>query len=119
MTKPRLHLDADASRLDVLRALRKRGHDVSRTPNEWKPADASDEMQLLGATAHGRCIFSFNIRDFVALTRRHPQHGGIILAAQAHLSISELIEGLDRLLSDSTTEELSGNVRWLREWITK
>jgi hypothetical protein len=29
--------------------------------------DAIDEQQLLGATAHGRCIFTFNVRDFMAL----------------------------------------------------
>jgi hypothetical protein len=28
------------------------GHDVTRTPTDWMPRDASDEQQLLGATAH-------------------------------------------------------------------
>jgi len=34
--------------------------------------DADDETQLLGATARGRCIFTFNVRDFVALAQQYP-----------------------------------------------
>jgi hypothetical protein len=75
------------------------------------PLDVSDEAQLLGATAQGRCIFTFidlcvgkatlcrsgilnfgakrsiinprinSVRDFLALAQRHPRHGGTILAA--------------------------------------
>ncbi len=36
-------------------------HDVTRTPTDWMPLDASDEAQLLGATAQEGCIFTFNI----------------------------------------------------------
>ena len=56
MPKPRLHLDADASIKALYRALMERGHDVTRTPTDWMPLDASDESQLLGATAQGRCL---------------------------------------------------------------
>ncbi|MDO8672576.1 MAG: DUF5615 family PIN-like protein, partial [Dehalococcoidia bacterium] len=82
MAKPRLHLDADASLRRLEAALVARGHDVSRTPNRWMPEDASDEDQLLGATAQGRCIFTFDIGDFMALAGRYSQHGGIIIAVQ-------------------------------------
>ena len=78
VTEPRLHLDADASQKQLHTALTKRGHDVTRTPNSWVPLDASDEAQLLGATAQGRCIFTFNIEDFVRLAQRHSQHGEIV-----------------------------------------
>ena len=61
MCKPRLHLDADASRISLWKALLKRGHDVTRTPNDWMKLDATDEQQILGATAQGRCIFTFII----------------------------------------------------------
>ncbi len=64
MARPRLHLDADASNKALYAALLARGHDVTRTPNEWIPLDASDDAQLLGAIAQGRCIFTFNARDF-------------------------------------------------------
>jgi len=113
MPKPRLHLDADASSKALHAALVERGHDVTRTPTDWMACDASDEQQLLGATAHGRSIFTFNVRDFLALARRYPRHGGIMLAAQSSWTLSELIVALDRLLSETEGDELIGQVRWL------
>ena len=116
MAEPRLHLDADTSIRSLYEALSRGGHDVTRTPNDWMPADASDETQLLGATAQGRCIFTFNIRDFVALSQRYPRHGGIILAAQRSMGLSELISALDRLLSETDAADWTGQVRWLSDW---
>ena len=116
MPKPRLHLDADASIKALQAALVARDHDVTRTPNEWIALDASDKTQLLQATAQGRCIFTFNVRDFVILARRYPQHGGIILAAQASWTLSDLVAALDRSLSETEAEDWIGQVRWLNEW---
>ncbi len=114
MTKPRLHLDADASKISLYRALLERGHDVTRTPNEWMPQDARDEEQLLGATAQGRAIFTFNIRDFIPLAKRYPNHGGIILSPQRPMP--ELLKSLDRLLSETDGKDWPGQVRWLSDW---
>ena len=116
MIRPRLHLDADASIRALHSALSARGHDVTRTPNEWIAADASDETQLLTATAHGRCVFTFNVRDFVVLAHRYPRHGGIILAAQASWTLSGLIVALDTLLSETEAEDWIGKVQWLNDW---
>ena len=116
MAEPRLHLDADASSRALHEALVARGHDVTRTPTDWMPRDASDERQLLGATAHGRCIFTFNVRDFVALAHAYPRHGGIILAAQSSWTLSELIAALDLLLTETDAGAWTGQVRWLNEW---
>jgi hypothetical protein len=80
------------------------------------PRDASDEQQLLAATAQGRCIFTFNVRDFVALAETYPQHAGILLAFQGSWTVSELIEALDRLLSGTDADDWRGAVRWLNEW---
>jgi len=118
MPKPRLHLDADTSIRALHQALVDRGHDVTRTPTEWMPRDASDEAQLLGAAAQGRCIFTFNARDFVVLARRYSEHGGIILAAQKSWSLSDLIAALDRLLSETEADDWVGQVRWLNQWRT-
>jgi len=93
-----------------------RGHDATRTPNAWMAGDASDETQLLQATAQGRCIFTFNIRDFMALSVRHSRHAGIILAAQASWTLSGLTAALDRLLSETEAEDWIGRVRWLNDW---
>ncbi|MDO9130505.1 MAG: DUF5615 family PIN-like protein [Anaerolineales bacterium] len=123
MTKPRLHLDADTSNAALADALQKRGHDgrlvpyhdVTRTPNEWMPLDAHDDVQLLGATAQGRCIFTFNARDYVSLAKRYPHHGGIILSSQR--TMPELLKALDTLLSETEAEDWPGQVRWLCDWM--
>ena len=116
MAKPRLHLDADTSIRALQKTLQNRGHDVTRTPNDWMAANASDKTQLLGATAQGRILFTFNIRDFMSLTHLYPQHGGIILAAQKSWTLSSLIAALDRLLSQTNAQDWIGQVRWLNQW---
>ena len=116
MSKPLLHLDADTSIKALQTALLSQNHNVTRTPTEWMSLDASDEVQLLGATAQCRCIFTFNIRDFMVLAQRVPQHRGIILAAQNSWSLSELISALDCLLSETQAEDWIGQVRWLNQW---
>ena len=116
MTKLKLHLDADASRKDLLEALREHGHDVTRTPTEDLPLDASDEYQLLWATAQGRAIFSHNISDFIRLGQRYPNHSGIVLSSQTSYTLSQLISLLDRMMVAISAEELAGHVRWLSDW---
>jgi hypothetical protein len=114
MPEPRLHLDADASSQPLYQTLLNRGHDVTRTPNDWIAEDATDEAQLLGAMARGR--FTFNVRHFVPLAHQYPEHGGIILAAQRQMGLSELIAALDRLLTETDAADWPGQVRWLADW---
>ena len=116
MPKLHLHLDEDASSKSLYKALLTRGHDITRTPNAWIQNSASDETQLLGATAQGRCIFTFNIRDFIVLAEQYPKHAGIILAAQSRWSLSALIEALDHTMNENTAEDFVGQVRWLNDW---
>ena len=116
MARPQLHLDADTSIRSLQQALLARGHDVTRTPVAWIPSDASAEEQLLGATAQGRCIFTFNARDFLALAHRRPRHGGIVLAAHSSWTLTALIGALDRLLTETDAGGWPGQVRWLNQW---
>jgi len=118
MSKLLLHLDADTSIKALQKALLKQEHDVTRTPNEWMPFDASDETQLLISMDKGRCIFTFNIKDFLILAQRYPHHKGIILASQNSWSLSDLITTLDLVLSNTKAEEWLGQVRWLNQWKT-
>ena len=74
MSNSLLHLDADTSIKALHTTLLNRGYNVTRTPTDWMPLDASDEQQLLGASAQGRCIFTFNISDFLILSEHHPNH---------------------------------------------
>lgn len=116
MGRLRLHLDADTSNKALYQALIARDHDVTRTPTTWIAFDASDEQQLLSATAQGRCLFTFNIRDFMILTSQFPHHAGIILAAQQRWSLAQMIEALHRILSETAAEDWTGQVRWLNAW---
>lgn len=116
MSKPWLHLDADTAVRALERELLSRGHDATRTPTSWMPADAGDETQLLRASARGRILFSFNIRDYVALAEQFPQHAGIVLAAQQSWTLAGLIAALDRMLRETTAEQWVGQVRWLNDW---
>lgn len=116
MAKVRLHLDADTSIKALHRALLEQGHDVTRTPCEWIAADASDVEQLLSATAQGRCIFTFNVRDFVVLSHRYPHHQGILLAAQKSWTLTTLISALERVLSAPEPTDWQGVVSWLNDW---
>ncbi|MBI3957685.1 MAG: DUF5615 family PIN-like protein [Chloroflexi bacterium] len=115
MSKPKLHIDADASSKILVKALGERGHDVTRTPNEWIVEDADDEVQLTEATQRGRIIFTFNIKDFMPLAQEHA-HAGILLAEQNAWTLSGLIHSVDRVLSETSAEEWIGQVRWLNQW---
>lgn len=116
MPKPRLHLDADTSYKSLQKALQDLGHDVSRTPADNIPLDAGDRQKLLESTAQGRCIFTFNIADFMILSKELPNHGGIILANQRDWTLSSLILALDRLLNETDAEMWPGQMRWLNDW---
>lgn len=116
MAKPRLHLDADASYRALQKALTARGHDVTRTPGEWMALDASDEQQLLGSTAQGRCIFTFNIADFMRLVRKYPEHGGFMLANQQDWTLPDMIAALDNMMTNTSAADWPGQVRWLNQW---
>ena len=114
MSKPKLHLDADASKISLHRALLARGHDVTRTPNEWMELDADDEKQLLGASARGRSLLTFNSRHFMPLAKRITRHAGIILSPQHPMP--RLLKALDRFFKKAKAEELENQVRWLSDW---
>ncbi|RJP54851.1 MAG: hypothetical protein C4583_01665 [Anaerolineaceae bacterium] len=114
--KLHLHLDADTSSKALHNALLERGHDVTRTPTDWMPFGASDEQQLLGATAQGRAIFTYNVRDFVALGEKYPHHAGIILAKQKSMNLKKMIDALDRILRETDAYDWIGQTRWLNDW---
>ena len=99
-----------------MNALWERGHDVTWTPNDWIPADASDREQLLGATTQGRIIFTFNVRDLLVLARKHPKHAGILLATQSRWSLARLTAALDHALSKTDEKDWRGQVRWLNDF---
>ncbi len=116
MAKLRLHLDASIAQRALYQALLDRGHDVTCTPTPWIRHNSSDLEQLLGATAHGRCIVTHDTKDFLNIARLYPEHHGIILVAQEKWTLSQLIEALDRVLRETDAEDWVGQIRWLNQW---
>lgn len=82
--KPRLFLDEDIH-FGLAQALRNRGHDVVHAQDAERKG-RSDREQLAYAAEQGRCLLSFNVKDFVilhneyAVSRRN--HWGIIVSKQ-------------------------------------
>jgi len=114
MAKPKLHLDEDASKVSLCRALIARGHDATRTPNEWARLEDSDEEQLQKASARGRTFFTFNTHHFIPLANRITHHAGIILSPQ--YPMPRILKALDRFFNKATAEEMQDQVRWLSDW---
>lgn len=114
MAKPKLHLDEDSSKVSLHRALTTRGHDVTRTPNEWIQLSADDKEQLQKASARGRTLFTFNTRHFMLLAKSIVHHAGIIVAPQ--YPISRIFKALDCFFNEASAEEMEDQVRWLSDW---
>ena len=116
MANLKLHLDADTSIKALYTALLKRGHDVTRTPNQWISSDASDAEQFLGQLLR---IVAFlpSISETLLLWQRNtPSNKGMILAAQSSWSLSDLVTTLDHVLIESSAEDWVDQVRWLNNW---
>lgn len=114
MSKPKLHLDEDASSDDLYENLISNGHDVTRTPSDWIQKKASDEEQLQKASENDRSIFSFNAKHFVRIAKKTSQHKGILVSKQKAFSI--ILKALNRFFKESSAEEMEDQVRWLSDW---
>jgi len=117
MTKPKLHLDEDASADALYNSLKSQGHDVTRTPNEWINKKAKDEDQLQKAGEQGRSIFSYNAVDFIRIAKKIPKHKGIIVSKRKSFSV--ILKALKRFFAESSAEEMENQVRWLSDWEKK
>jgi len=67
--KIELFLDEDVHS-GLAHALRKRGYDAIHA-KELDRKGRSDSDQLLFATQQERCLFTFNVKDFVILHNQH------------------------------------------------
>ncbi len=111
----RLYLDEDFHP-DLADALRQHGHDC-RSCIEAGMSGKSDEEQLTYATAEGRCLVSFNVRDFVALAQKWGQtgrvHAGIVVTQQvSRQGLGQLLQRL-LLLNTTSADEIANVLRFL------
>jgi hypothetical protein len=114
-----LYLDEDAQDNDLIHALRLRGVDVV---GAWGVGmrQREDEEHLLWATAQGRALYGFNVRDFYRLhtefLAQGKSHTGIILAKQQHYSVGEQMRRLLKLIATRSAEEMRNKIEFLSDW---
>ncbi len=98
-------------------ALRRQGIDVV-TVEEVGRRQLSDESQLEWATRQKRVLFTYNIKDFVALhnrwTERGWEHPGIIVSRQ--VTIGEALRPLSHLMQQRAPEDMINRVEFLSNW---
>ncbi len=108
-----LLLDEDVHFL-LSSALRKRGFDVIHT-QEMDGKGKTDSEQLTFAVEKSRCIFSYNIKDFVILHNEYVENGqehcGIIVSKQ--LSLGETLHRLLRLLHQYSKKSMNNRLEFL------
>lgn len=115
----RLYLDRHV-KTQLAADLRLQGYDVLTT-QEASRDTASDEEQLLFATAEKRAIVTFNIRDFAPLheqwTAAGRSHAGIIVSQQlGSRHYGTLLSRMLRLLNQLSADEMRANLVHLEQF---
>jgi predicted alpha/beta hydrolase len=115
----RLYLDRHIMRRLAI-DLRGRGFDVLTT-EEAGHDTASDEEQLVAATAESRAILTFNIRDFAPLHDEWQAagrtHSGIIVSQQlGGRQYGLLLQRVLRLLNHCAADEMINNLVHLEQF---
>ena len=108
--KIRFHLDENVSNT-VADGLRRRGIDVSTTPEQGL-VSASDEEQLAFAYSQQRVIFTQD-RDFLVLHSAGNEHAGIAYCIKGCRSIGEIIRGLILIWEVLNADEIKGKLEFL------
>ncbi|MBI4768481.1 MAG: DUF5615 family PIN-like protein [Deltaproteobacteria bacterium] len=95
-------------------ALRKRGYDVYHA-QELDGKGRSDSEQLAFAVRDQRCLFTFNVKDFVILhndyVKNQLDHWGIIVSKQ--IPLRETLRKTIRLLQKFSKETLKNRIEFL------
>ncbi len=111
--KIELLLDEDVHS-GLAHALRKRGYDAIHA-QELDRKGRSDADQLLFAIQQKRCLFTFNVKDFVILHNQHmkncQEHWGIIVAKQ--LPFRETMSRLLGLLQRHSKKTIKNHLEFL------
>jgi hypothetical protein len=99
-------LDADITPAVAAR-LRERGYDVIST-HDPNLVHMSDDSLLIEATRQGRALATYNVRDYVQLSRQlahaEKEHAGILLIHSKSIPQSDiggLVEALEQLLRNT------------------
>ena len=82
----------------------------------WLICDRLMELGL--ANEKGMVVFTFNVRDFLVLAKKHPRHADILLATQSRWSLAGLTSAIDHALSDIHEKDWQGQVCWLNDFLS-
>jgi len=111
--KIKLLIDEDVH-LMLADALRKRGYDVVHV-QEIDRKGLSDADQLRLAVSHKRCLFSFNVKDFVILHNQYVienrEHWGIFVSKQ--LPVAESLHKILYKLGTFSQETVKNRLEFL------
>lgn len=111
--KIKLLIDEDVHS-SLAEALRKRGYNAINV-HELNKRGILDNEIILEAIKEGRCIFTFNVKDFVILYKNmieaNKQHYGIIVSKQ--LNFGETLKKLLKLLQSNTSESMKNKLEFL------
>ena len=109
-----LHFDEDAD-VRLAKALRRRGYDVTTTP-EVNLLSASDEEQLTYAASHGRALVTRNVEHFPDICKewfeQGREHWGIIVTVRQQ-PVGDLLAWMEKLLDHYTAKELRNCIFFL------
>jgi predicted nuclease of predicted toxin-antitoxin system len=116
LARIRLYLDEDVHP-DLAEAIRRHGFDCQNAA-EAGMLGKLDEEQLEYATSQGRCLMSFNVRDFTILAQRWAQagrpHAGIVVTKQvSRRAFGHLLGRILQLLNTTTANEMNDLLRYL------
>lgn len=106
----RFHLDENIS-LAIAHGLRRRGVDVTTTPEE-NLIGKLDKEQLAFAIAQKRVIFTQDT-NFLRFHQQDIYHYGIVYCQQKSRSIGEIVQGLVLLWQVLEVEEMINHLEYL------
>lgn len=104
----------------LVRGLRARSVDVI-TALDAEMIERRDEEHLDYATAQGRVLCTFNVRDFYQLHEECQQqgksHAGIILVPQQRYTLGEQLRRILKLVATTSAESMRDRVEFLSAWM--
>ena len=92
--------------------MRRRGIDVTTTPEKGMIGQSSDEQQLAFSLSQKRVIFTQDT-DFLRLHHAGLSHAGIVYCPQTSKSIGEILQGLVLIWEVLNAEEMNNHLEYL------
>lgn len=116
----RLYVDHDSAERALVSELRRRGMDLLTSAEAGK-SRASDEEQLVYATAAGRVLYTANARDFAPLhfawLGQRKRHFGIVVRDDQLMPLGQQILRLVDISTTAGPDDLVDELIYLDQWI--